>query len=69
MESGPTRWAWPLWLTPHMQLDHLLFAAFATVYIIIGVYFEERSLRRQWGATYDDYRKRVHSIVPTLPGL
>ncbi len=56
-----------LWVTPHMELDHLLFATFATIYIVIGVYFEERSLRRQWGKSYDDYAKRVRSLVPTLP--
>jgi protein-S-isoprenylcysteine O-methyltransferase Ste14 len=55
-----------LWVTPEMHLDHLLFAIMATLYIVIGVYFEERSLRRQWGATYDDYCKRVGSIVPTF---
>ena len=38
----------------------------ATVYIVIGVFFEERALKRQWGADYDDYRSRVRSIVPTL---
>jgi protein-S-isoprenylcysteine O-methyltransferase Ste14 len=57
-----------MWVTPHMRLDHLLFAATATVYLVIGVYFEERSLRRQWGATYDDYRDRVGSIVPSFSG-
>jgi protein-S-isoprenylcysteine O-methyltransferase Ste14 len=55
-----------LWVTPEMQLDHLLFSIMATIYIVIGVYFEERSLRRQWGATYDDYCKRVGSIVPSF---
>ena len=51
-----------------MRLDHLLFAAMATIYILIGVYFEERSLRRQWGATYDDYCNRVGSLVPSFSG-
>jgi len=55
-----------MWVTPQMHLDHLLFAAMATIYIVIGVYFEERSLRRQWGATYDDYCKRVGSLVPSF---
>ncbi len=55
-----------MWLTPHMQLDHLLFAAFASAYIMVGVHFEERSLRRQWGSTYTDYCKRVRSLVPTF---
>lgn len=56
-----------MWLAPHMRLDHLLFAAFATVYIMIGVHFEERSLKRQRSERYDDYRERVRSAVPTLP--
>jgi protein-S-isoprenylcysteine O-methyltransferase Ste14 len=55
-----------MWITPHMQLDHLLFAVMATVYVVIGVYFEERSLRRLWGGTYDEYANRVGSIVPTF---
>ena len=55
-----------IWVTPTMTLDHLLFAAGATLYIGIGVYFEERSLRRQWGRAYDEYRERVGSIVPTF---
>lgn len=57
-----------LWVTPEMHMDHLLFAILASVYIVIGVYFEERSLRRQWGDTYEDYCKRVGSIVPSFSG-
>ncbi len=56
-----------IWVTPIMTLDHLLFAAGFTVYIWIGVHFEERSLHRHWGQQYEDYRKRVGTLVPTLP--
>ena len=38
-----------MWATPTMTLDHLLFAAGATVYVWIGVFFEERSLLRYRG--------------------
>jgi methanethiol S-methyltransferase len=55
-----------IWATPTMTLDHLLFASGATVYVWIGVFFEERSLLRQWGPQYEDYRRRVGSIVPTF---
>lgn len=55
-----------LWITPTMHADHLLFACLATLYIVIGVHFEERALRRQWGDTYEDYRSRVRSLVPTF---
>ena len=55
-----------LWVTPVMTLDHLLFAAGSTVYVGIGVFFEERSLRRQWGRLYEEYCERVGTIVPTF---
>ena len=55
-----------MWVTPTMTLDHLLFAAGSTVYVWIGVYFEERSLQRQWGQQYEEYRERVGTIVPTF---
>ncbi|MEO6017247.1 MAG: hypothetical protein ABIP46_08325 [Polaromonas sp.] len=55
-----------MWVTPTMTLDHLLFAAGFTVYVWIGVYFEERSLLRQWGHLYSEYRERTGTIVPTF---
>ena len=55
-----------LWATPTMTLDHLLFAAGCTIYVWIGVFFEERSLRRQLGRPYEEYCARVRSIVPTF---
>ena len=54
------------WGTPTMTLDHLLIAAGFTVYAWIGVFFEERSLLRQWGQRYEEYSKRVGTIVPTF---
>lgn len=55
-----------IWVTPRMTLDHLTFALGATVYVCIGVFFEERSLRRQLGRPYEDYCRRVRSIVFTF---
>jgi protein-S-isoprenylcysteine O-methyltransferase Ste14 len=53
-----------LWATPEMTLGHLLFAAGFSLYVVIGVHFEERALRRQFGETYEAYRRRVPTIVP-----
>ncbi|MEO8310943.1 MAG: NnrU family protein [Caldimonas sp.] len=55
-----------LWATPVMTLDHLLLAGGFTVYVWIGVHYEERSLLRQWGRRYEEYRGRVPAIVPTF---
>lgn len=57
-----------VWAAPTMRLDHLLFAAGCTAYICIGVFFEERSLAREWGRRYDEYRERVGTIVPGFGG-
>jgi protein-S-isoprenylcysteine O-methyltransferase Ste14 len=55
-----------LWVTPTMTLDHLLLAVGTTLYVWIGVHFEERALEREWGSRYVEYRDRVWSIVPTF---
>lgn len=55
-----------MWVTPTMTLGHLLFALGFSLYVIVGVFFEERSMRAQWGARYADYCSRVGTIVPRL---
>jgi protein-S-isoprenylcysteine O-methyltransferase Ste14 len=55
-----------LWATPEMTIGRLLFAAGLSAYVVFGVHFEERALRRQWGDEYESYRRRVRSLVPTV---
>lgn len=55
-----------MWATPSMTLGHLAFAIGFTAYIVVGVHFEERALKRRWGAAYEDYRRRAWSLVPTF---
>lgn len=55
------------WATPQMGAAHLFFALAATGYIAVGIAFEERDLRRTFGAGYDDYAARVPALVPRLP--
>ena len=52
------------WATPHMTTGHLVFAITATIYILIGIWFEERDLVRFHGQNYIDYRHRVPMLIP-----
>ena len=53
-----------LFATPHMTVGHLLFAGSMTLYVLIGLYFEERSLVREFGDAYRDYQRRVPMLFP-----
>jgi len=52
------------WAIPHMTVGHLLFAFATTAYILIALQFEERDLVAFYGATYEEYRRKVSMIIP-----
>ena len=54
------------WATPEMSLGHLLFAAGATGYILVGTWFEERDLIANFGDRYRSYRKKVGMLLPRI---
>lgn len=55
-----------LWATPVMTTGHLLFALGMTVYVLVGIRFEERDLIRAFGDEYRAYRLEVPALVPLL---
>jgi methanethiol S-methyltransferase len=55
------------WATPVMTAGHLLFAVIMTGYILAGLQLEERDLRAEFGAPYEEYRARVPMLVPFWP--
>lgn len=52
------------WATPKMSLGHLLFSTGMTLYILVGLIFEERDLLKSFGETYLRYRREVPLLIP-----
>jgi len=59
-------WLFAFWMTPVMTTAHLLFSIATTAYILLAIRFEERDLVREHGETYEQYRKAVPMLVPSL---
>ena len=59
-------WLIAFWATPTMTGAHLLFAVMTSAYILMAIRWEERDLVTLHGADYENYRKRVPKLVPSL---
>ena len=54
------------WVTPQMSLGHFLFAAGMSVYILIGIRYEEQDLLKTYGESYRQYKQRVAMLFPWI---
>lgn len=50
--------------TPTMSMTHLMLAGTMTLYIFIGLYYEETDLVSFLGDEYRDYQLRAHKLLP-----
>jgi len=53
-----------LWSTPNMTVSHLMFSVGLTVYILVGLAYEERDLLSFHGDKYRIYRQSVPKLIP-----
>jgi protein-S-isoprenylcysteine O-methyltransferase Ste14 len=60
-------WFLMVWGTPAMTGTRFVFAAISCSYLLLAITYEERDLRRTFGAAYDRYMQRVRWKV--LPGV
>ena len=58
-------WLLVLWATPVMTVSHLVFAAGMTIYMLIGIQYEERDLAVEL-PEYEQYRRKVPMLLPSL---
>jgi protein-S-isoprenylcysteine O-methyltransferase Ste14 len=55
------------WASPDLTVGHALFAGGFSLYLMVGIYFEERDLTRTFGEEYLAYRRRVPMLLPWWP--
>lgn len=53
-----------IWATPNMSYTHLMLSVIFTIYILVGLHFEEKDLAKSIGEKYRAYQKRVPMIIP-----
>jgi protein-S-isoprenylcysteine O-methyltransferase Ste14 len=55
-----------IWLSPTMTANSLIVSIAATIYTIVGAFFEERKLLREFGKPYADYKRDTPMLIPWL---
>ena len=54
------------WSLPTMTTGHLVFSIGMSVYVLIGIHFEEKGLEKSIGQTYVDYQQRTSKVIPKI---
>ena len=55
-----------LWFSPTVTLNSFIVYFALTVYILVGIIFEERKLLREFGQDYADYKSVTPLLIPRL---
>lgn len=55
-----------LWATPSMSYSHLLLSVGMSLYVFIGLYFEERDMIKTFGKKYQDYIQTTPFMIPFI---
>jgi protein-S-isoprenylcysteine O-methyltransferase Ste14 len=52
------------WAAPTMSAGHLMFSIATTLYILLGIFLEERDLVALFGDQYRQYRTQTGMLIP-----
>jgi len=55
-----------MWCVPVMSVSKFVMASLFTLYVFIGIFFEERDLAQEFGDSYNKYKKEVATLIPKL---
>lgn len=55
-----------MWSAPDMSLTRLSMAVLFSVYIFIGIAFEENDLKKNFGEAYRKYKKEIATFIPGI---
>jgi methanethiol S-methyltransferase len=55
-----------LWLSPSMTMNSLIVYSALTIYVLVGIVFEERKLLQEFGKEYADYKSTTPMLLPGL---
>ena len=55
-----------IWLTSAVTQNSLTVYIGATIYTLVGAYFEEQKLLREFGDAYAEYKKKTPMLIPGL---
>ncbi|MFN8410820.1 MAG: isoprenylcysteine carboxylmethyltransferase family protein [Anaerolineales bacterium] len=55
-----------IWLTPTVTQNSLTVYIGATLYTLIGAYFEEQKLLQDFGEAYAEYKRKTPMLIPGL---
>lgn len=53
-----------IWLNPSVSQNSMVFYIGVTLYVLIGAFFEERKLLRDYGEEYAEYQRKTPMLVP-----
>jgi protein-S-isoprenylcysteine O-methyltransferase Ste14 len=57
-----------IWFSPEMTVNRLVLWSIFSFYIIIGSWFEERKLLRDFGSIYAEYKAKTPMLIPKIFG-